>query len=200
MFLKEAAKEHQGKYVFTMKDLKDYLAIIRREYSVSYYRKNVTYLKKLFRIAGIDLAESLKAPQEIDIDLTIVTVDDIKSLIQLVDSLHLSWRFEDWKKDQFVTAMLLMAVTGMRVSELARVPLKDIDLENRRVYLNTSQTKTKQTRVVFFTEELQELLEEYIQTYKPNLQEPLATLPQMQRPFRRKSPLPICRTPPQHEG
>ena len=177
MFLKEAAKEHQGKYVFTMKDLKDYLAIIRREYSISYYRKNVTYLKKLFRIAGIDLAESLKAPQEIDIDLTIVTVDDIKNLIQLVDSLHLSWRFEDWKKDQFITAMLLMAVTGMRVSELARVPLKDIDLENRRIYLNTSQTKTKQTGVVFFTEELQELLQEYIRTYKPNLLGPLMTVP-----------------------
>ncbi|MCD6373044.1 MAG: site-specific integrase [Thermococcus sp.] len=198
MFLKEAAKEQQGKYIFTMRDLKEYLATIRREYSVSYYRKNVTYLKKLFRIAGIDLAESLKAPQEIDIDLTIVTVDDIKNLVQLVDSLHLSWRFEDWKKDQFITAMLLMAVTGMRVSELARVPLKDIDLENRRIYLNTSQTKTKQSRVVFFTEEIQELLQEYIQTYKLKLQEPLATVPQMQRPFRRKSPLRGQKLRPKH--
>ena len=198
MFLKDATREHQGKYLFTMKDLKEYLGIIRREYSVSFYRKNVTYLKKLFRIAGIDLAESLKAPSEINVDLTIVTIEDIKNLIQLIDSLHLSWHFEDWKKDQFVTAMLLMAVTGMRVSELARIPLKDIDLKNRRIYLTTQQTKTKQARVVFFTEELQELLDDYIQTYRPNLHEPLATLPQLQRPFRRKSPLRNQKLRPKH--
>ena len=197
-FLKEATKEHQGKYVFTMKDLNEYLEILKREYSVSFYRKNITYLKKLFRIAGIDLAESLKAPAGFNVDLTIVTVDDIKNLLQLIDTLHLSSRFEDWKKDQFIVAMLLMAVTGMRVSELARVPLKDIDLENRRIYLNTSQTKTRQSRVVFFTEELQELLQEYIQTYKPNLQEPLVTVPQMQRPFRRKSPLKSQKLRPKH--
>ena len=52
--------------------------------------------------------------------------------------------------------------------------------------------------MVFFTEELQELLKEYIQTYKPNLQEPLATVLQMQRPFRRKSPLRDQKLRPKH--
>jgi len=198
MFAENATKRDHGNYIFTLEDLKEYLEMIREKYSLSFYRKNITYLKKLFRIAGIDLAESLKAPAGFNVDLTIVTVDDIKNLLQLVDTLHLSSRFEDWKKDQFIVAMLLMAVTGMRVSELARVPLKDIDLENRRIYLNSYQTKTRQSRVVFFTEELQELLQEYIQTYKPNLQEPLVTVPQMQRPFRRKSPLRDQKLRPKH--
>ncbi|ALM76044.1 hypothetical protein TBCH5v1_2143 [Thermococcus barophilus] len=198
MFLKEATKETQGKYIFTMKDLKDYLNTLRSTYSVSFYRKNITYLKKLFRIAGIELAESLKAPTEFNVDSTIVTVDDINQFIQLVDSLHISNHFEDQKRDQFVTAMLLMAVSGMRVSELERVPLKEIDFENRRIYLKTYQTKTRQTRVTFFTQEVQELLEDYIRTYNPNMNQPLATIPQMQRPFRRKSSLRNQKLRPKH--
>ncbi|ADT84818.1 hypothetical protein TERMP_01843 [Thermococcus barophilus MP] len=198
MFLKEATKENHGRYIFTMKDLKEYLTLIRQSYSPSFYRKNITYLKKLFRIAGIDLAESLKAPTELNVDLTIVTVDDIKSLIQLVDSLHISNRFEDWKRDQFITAMLLMAVSGMRVSELERIPLKEIDIENRRIRLNTHQTKTRQARVVFFTSEVQELLEDYIRTHRPNVNLPLATIAQLQRPFRKKSPLRNQKLRPKH--
>lgn len=139
-----------------MENLKSHLQTIRERYSLSFYRKNITYLKKLFRIAGIDLAESLKAPTGFNIYLTIATVDDIKK--QLIDTLHLSNRFEEWRRDQFIVAMLLMAVTGMRVSELERVSLREIDIENRRIYLTMYQTKTRQSRVVFFTEEVQELL------------------------------------------
>ena len=197
-FLEKATKEHQGMYIFTLKDLRDYLQTLRATYSVSFYRKNITYLKKLFRVAGIDLAESLKAPKELDIDLTIVTVRDIKHMLGIVESLYLSGRFDDQKKDQFVTAMLLMATTGIRVSELGRVALKEIDLETRRIYLRTNQTKTGQSRVVFFTEEVQELLEDYIRTYRPNLTQPLATIPQLQRPFRRKSPVRNQKLRPKH--
>ncbi len=198
MFLENATKENRGNYIFTLENLKDYLQTIRERYSLSFYRKNITYLKKLFRIAGIDLAESLKAPTGFNVDLTIVTVDDIKNLLQLIDELHLSSRFEGWKRDQFTVAMLLMATTGMRVSELERVPLEEIDLETRRIYLTVYQTKTKQSRVVFFTEEVQELLQEYIRAYKPDPHRPLATIPQLQRPFRRKSPLRNQKLRPKH--
>nr|WP_240912518.1 tyrosine-type recombinase/integrase [Thermococcus sp. LS2] len=197
-FIKNATKKHNGYYIFTLNDLKKYLHTLRQRYSPSAYRRHVTYIKKLLRVAGIDLVNVIKTPQEVNIDMTIVTVDDIRHFIQLLEGLYLSNRFEEQKYDQMLVAMLLMATSGMRVSELARVPLKDMDIENRRIYLNTSMTKTKQARVTFFTKEVQELLQHYIDTYNPPLADPIATVPQLQRPFRKKSPLRNQKLRPKH--
>jgi integrase/recombinase XerD len=71
---------------------------------------------------------------------------------------------------QLKTIIYLGASTGLRAKEMYQLKPQDIDIEHRIVYINHNPnegqtTKTKQSRISFFTHEVQELLKDYIEYY-----------------------------------
>ena len=70
-------------------------------------------------------------------------------------------------KKQLLALIKLGADSGARAQELYQLKPYDIDLENRTVYINHrpasgQTTKTKQSRVSFFTEETKKVLADYL--------------------------------------
>jgi len=73
--------------------------------------------------------------------------DDVRALIEAADNL----------RDKLI--VLLLYTTGMRVGELVKVKVDDIDLEDMSIRIRGKGAKE---RVVFFNFETREVLEEYI--------------------------------------
>jgi integrase/recombinase XerD len=74
---------------------------------------------------------------------------------------------------QVKAIILLGSTSGMRAEELYQLTLDDIDLNNKIVRINHNptngqSTKTKQSRVSFFTDDARNALTEYIEFYQQN--------------------------------
>ncbi|WP_457752752.1 tyrosine-type recombinase/integrase [Thermococcus sp.] len=182
-------QEFNGYYILTIDSLMLHLQKIREKYSPQYYRKHVLYIKKLLKIANIEIAEMLKAKKVVSPDITIVTVQDVKNLLNLYKTLYDNKKLDEKNFDRLRLATLFCAVTGMRVFEFVRLRVSDINLENRTVHLRAEITKAKKERITFFTDEVQQLLEDYIKKYHLTSEDSLARLPQLQRPFKYKKEL-----------
>ena len=79
--------------------------------------------------------------------------------------------FEFFKKNQYyiqIKALILLgSSSGMRAAELYQLTIDDIDLQNRIVSINHNPqngqtTKTKISRISFFTKEARQALSEYL--------------------------------------
>ena len=62
------------------------------------------------------------------------------------------------EKERYVSLVLLGATSGLRSEELYQLTIKDIDVEKRTLHvnhdpINGQTTKTKKSRITFFTEE-----------------------------------------------
>ncbi|HIH71907.1 MAG: Uncharacterized protein XD43_1264 [Thermococcales archaeon 44_46] len=182
-------EKHENYYIVTADNLLAHLNKIKETYSHEYYRKHVVYIKKLLRIANIPLAELIGTKKRPNPDKTIVTIQDIKEFLQTLKKLHEQGRLLKESYDRLVMATIVCAVTGMRVSEFTRIKVKNINLEEKSIHLPSNITKTHQERITFFTEEARDVLKEFIKSYNLKEEDNLATIPQLQRPFRQKKEL-----------
>ena len=72
---------------------------------------------------------------------------------------------------QIKAIILLGSTSSMRAEELYQLTVDDIDLDTRTVRINHNpnhgqSTKTKRSRVSFFTDEMKQALTEYIEFYE----------------------------------
>jgi integrase len=147
----------------TFRDTLEYLKILKDKHSLSYYRKEVYQIRKFLEYHGIGWSKKLNPPPEPQYLPKRITSDAIK------DSLS---HFENNEYFLQVKAIILLGTTsGMRAEELFQLTLDDIDLDNRIVRINHNpdngqSTKTKQSRISFFTEEAKHALTDYIGFYQ----------------------------------
>jgi integrase len=147
----------------------DYIKMIREKYNVSYYRKHVYQIRKFLKHSGVEWSEQLQPPNEPEYTAKRVPVEDVKNTLT---------HFKGHPYYPQIKALVLLGSTsGMRAKEMFQLKIKDIDLENKTVHINHDPhngqtTKTKHSRVTFFTNETKEALQEYFVFYKehPQLQ------------------------------
>ncbi|KUH34828.1 hypothetical protein APY94_00185 [Thermococcus celericrescens] len=182
---------HGEYWSFTVEDLISHLQKIQKQYSPSFYRKNVTYLKKLFRIAGIPLENHLKTPRYIGVDMTVITLRDVQNLTKTIQKLQLARdpELSDLIANKMILGLLIMATGGLRVYELTSLPLSYIDITKRTISVPPEVAKTGQPRMTFITPEVQALLRKYVKKYEPNPNEPVISYFSLEKPFIRKQEL-----------
>jgi integrase/recombinase XerC len=88
--------------------------------------------------------------------------------INEMDELFLPVDFNDFLSLRNRLIIELLYATGIRVSELTGIKLKDIDKDNRSI---TVTGKGDKTRIVFFNEVTKKCLEKYIEESKENRKE-----------------------------
>jgi integrase/recombinase XerD len=142
----------------------NYLEQIIDNNSVSYYRKRVYQIRKYLTYLKIEWANNIKPPNEPIYYPKIIKTEDIKKTLKYFP--------ENPYYKQIIAIIYLGMTSGMRAEELYQLEIKDIDLEKRIVHINHNPnigqtTKTKISRISFFTNEAKEILEEYL-TYFNN--------------------------------
>ncbi|AHL22787.1 Integrase [Thermococcus nautili] len=183
--------QHGDYWSFTVEDLISHLQELQKQYSPSMYRKHITYLKKLFRIANLPLEHHLKSPRYVGVDMTVITVQDVQALLKIIRRVQFAKREEVSKRiaNKMTLGLLIMATSGLRVYELTKLPLSYIDLDKRLIRVPPSVAKTGQPRVTFITKEVQGLLKKYIERYNPEPDKPVISYFSLEKPFIRRAEL-----------
>ena len=167
--VRRALKSYQ-KYIlfeFDYNKTIEYFNFLREHYSISYFKKQTYQIKKFLKQNGVDWIQNIKLPQEQNMQPKRVTIEDICSALDL------------FKKDtnyKRIRALILLGFTsGLRAEEIYKLNPKDIDLDNRTVYVihdsnpqNNHTTKTKKSRISFFNLEAQKALRDIIHEIEEN--------------------------------
>jgi len=138
---------------------------LKDNYSVSYYRKQVYQILKLLKYFKVCWTEEINLPPEPVYYPKYISKEDIDITLK---------HFENSKYElRFKTIIQLGIDSGMRAEELYQLNKEDVDLENRMVRINHNpkngqSTKTKQSRISFFTEDTRKLLLDYYCYFEKN--------------------------------
>jgi integrase/recombinase XerD len=120
-------------------------------------------IKKFLLHLGVDWVNEIILPKDPINNIIRIDTEDIIHLIKL---------FDNSKNYLQIKALIMLGTTsGLRAEELYQLQPSDIDLENRIIYVNHNpkngqSTKTKRSRISFFTYETQQIISEYLNYFK----------------------------------
>jgi len=119
--------------------------------------------RKFLTFLHLNWAKDINPPPEPYYLPKRITTEDIN------DSLSY---FEGNKFFKQIKAIILLGISsGMRAEELYQLNVEDMDIENRVLHINHNpdngqSTKTKMSRISFFTEKAKQALIDYLEFYK----------------------------------
>jgi len=127
----------------------------KEDYSISSHRQCVSALKHFTQycnMASFD-ASDFERPKKSKLLPTVLSREEIIDLIQATKNL----------KHRAIIGLLYSG--GLRIGELLRLQLKDIDIDRSQIHIKNS--KGRKDRTVAMSEVVKPLLFNYIHTYKP---------------------------------
>jgi len=113
------------------------------------YLKQEGYIKKDI-VKNIKQIKTDRKPKEF------VTDEQFTELLRNIDTT----KFHEYR--DYVAIMLILD-TGMRVGECLEIKIRDIDINNRAIYLLAENTKGKKNRYVYFSQIMQKELRRWLQ-------------------------------------
>jgi integrase/recombinase XerD len=143
----------------------NYFKRLKDKYSQATYRKRAYQIKKYLTYLKIDWADDIKLPPEPNCIVKSISQNDILNTLQYFkDSTHYL---------QIKALVYLGMSSGLRAEELYQLKPNDIDLEQSCIRVNHNpkngqSTKTKQSRISFFTNDAKEIFEEYLNYFQRN--------------------------------
>ena len=162
-----------------------YFEYIKHKYSIASYRKCVYQIRKFLSYLDIEWANKLNPPPEPEYIPKRITSDTITET--------LSYYQNNEYFLQIKAIILLGSASGMRAEELYQLTQDDIELDNQIVRINHNpsngqSTKTKRSRVSFFTVSTKQALIDYIEYYhQNNILKCLFSQSHIERQFRDKN-------------
>jgi len=143
----------------------EYFSLLKDKYCTGSYRKQVYQILKFLRHFKVDWTDEIKLPPEPIYTPKYISLDMIESTIKYFRNHEYNLRFR---------AIIYIGIdSGLRAEELYQLTPEDIDIENQVVRINHNpnngqSTKTKQSRVSFFTYNTKHILSEYINYFNNN--------------------------------
>jgi integrase/recombinase XerD len=131
--------------------------IVKKGYSVTYQRQMVSALKLFFRQIEhrkID-PEKLERPKKERKIPTVFSKKEVESILQSIRNL----------KHRAIISFIYS--TGLRISELIKLRISDIDSD--RLIIHVRQSKGKKDRIVGLSIKIVKILREYYRAYKPKI-------------------------------
>jgi len=144
----------------------EYLNTIRKNYSITYYRKITYQIRKFLTFLHLDWSKDINPPSEPTYIPKRITKENIDNTLKYFEG--------NGYYLQLKSLILLASASGLRAEELYQLTTEDIDLDNRIVHINHNpqngqSTKTKQSRISFFNNEAQKALKEYLIYFRENV-------------------------------
>jgi integrase/recombinase XerD len=141
----------------------EYLKSELKNGSVSTYRKKIYQIRRFLNYCSISWASEIKLPREQEYTIKRITANDIAETLRILEIKR--------EKERYVALVLLGATSGLRSEELYQLTIKNIDTERRILQINHDPvngqtTKTKKTRISFFSEETKQAIVNYLDIYQ----------------------------------
>jgi len=153
------------KYILSVVDKQksiDYFKKLQKDCSVAYYKRQMFQLRRFLKFLKVDWAEEITLPADPFYSPIRITEDKIKETLNY---------FRD--DDAFIrlkAVILLGSSSGLRSTEIYNLTEEDIDFNRNMITVrhdpqSNHTTKTKKSRVAFFSNEAKEALDEYIEFF-----------------------------------
>ena len=142
-----------------------YFNTLKDRYSTSSYRKEVYQILKFLRYLKCDWIDEIKLPPKPTYYPKYISKESIDATLGHFKNDNYYTRFK--------SLILLGLDSGMRAEELYQLTNEDINLNDRIVHINHNpnndqSTKTKMSRISFFTEGTNQALIEYFEFFNNN--------------------------------
>ena len=140
----------------------EYLKNLKDSHSICFYRKKTYQICCFLHYLKCDWVNNIKLPQEPVKKPIRIGIDDIQKTLDF-------FKGNSYEK-QFNAIIHLGKDSGMRAGEIYQLKPEDIDLDNRIIHINHNPsngqtTKTKQSRISFFSRYTQKILKDYIEYF-----------------------------------
>jgi integrase/recombinase XerD len=134
----------------------NYEVVVKRNYSIVYQRQLISALKLFFKYTeGVKVdPEELERPRRSKKLPIVLSREEMLRILLATPNL----------KHRCILAMLYGS--GLRISELINLKIADIDFARKQVFIR--RAKRRKDRVVVLSEKIYGLLNDYLQTYKPD--------------------------------
>lgn len=86
-------------------------------------------------------------------------------------------------------AVLLMLSSGIRIGEMTKLTLQDVDLEKNTVYISDLIAKTGVSRMTFFTDECKDAINSYLKEYDVYIERATRLTPRLKKEYKNSSRL-----------
>ena len=133
----------------------EYFKKMFKENSLAYYKRQMYQILRFLKFLKIEWVKEIKLPADPHYKIKRITITDLEQTL-------------DYFKDniQMQALVSLGAYSGLRAMELYQLTSNDFELENRIIYvrhepIKGKTTKTKKSRVTFFTPRVQSYLKKY---------------------------------------
>lgn len=132
-----------------------------REVSQNYVYLVTVVLKKFFSFAGVDALLNVKAPKRTKSLPKALNEEEIKVLLETPDKMGIgtSSIYSESVKSRNKLLMTLLYSSGLRVSELVNLEVKDLDLDERTIHI---RGKGEKDRIVLFDYTTRDLVRVYL--------------------------------------
>jgi integrase/recombinase XerD len=142
-----------------------YFKHLKDNNSISYYRKQSYQILKFLKFIKVDWIDEIKLPPEPTYYPKYISKDMVNSALKYFET--------DVYYPRFKAIISLGIDSGMRAGELYQLTPEDIDLQNRIVRINHNpnngqSTKTKKSRISFYTKDTRKTLSEYLDFFNKN--------------------------------
>lgn len=129
--------------------------LAKRNYSISSHRQAMNALKHFFKLYGdLDVNnENIAVPKKDKKLPDVLSSEEVISILQATRNL----------KHRAILGLIYSS--GLRIGELLKLELKDVDLERQSVYVKSG--KGRKDRHTTLGQSIQPLLVNYVRTYKP---------------------------------
>lgn len=120
-------------------------------------------LKKFLQIKGIDCQINLKRPIVVISDPQVLSIENINYILDKIsdDSIPTKKPLRD------KAILELLYATGLRVSELVKIEIDNLDLSNKSIII---RNKNKKERIVFFGQRALERIKNYLSIERPKIE------------------------------
>jgi integrase len=140
-----------------------YMQQVKEHSSVTYYRKQIYQIRRFLEYLNVEWASKIKLPQEPTYIPKRITSEDISNTINY---------FKDNRYYLQCKSLILLGSTcGARAEELYQLRIEDIDTDGMTIHINHNPklrqtTKTKLSRISFFTPDAKASLIEYLAFFR----------------------------------
>ncbi|ADB58522.1 integrase family protein [Archaeoglobus profundus DSM 5631] len=142
----------------------NYINKLKKEFAPKTARMHIIRIRAFLKFIDHPIANLIELPKVPKRRRRLVIkVEHVRDLLREIDE-KLSGPY----RLKLKSAVLLSATSGLRAEELYKLRLEDIDLENRTIFVRAEIAKDYEDRVTFFSKEAQDVLEEYLNTFKPS--------------------------------
>ena len=136
-----------------------YFKLLKNNNSLSYYRKQLYQILKFLTHINVEWTKEIKPPSD--------PIYYPKRITEEIINQTISYFKGNQHFTQIIAIITLGISSGLRAEEIYQLSLDDIDLESRTVHINHNptngqSTKTKRSRISFFSKDTKQALSEYL--------------------------------------